>query len=333
MIKALQFISNEKQSFDENYLLVGDNDFLYLFIKNQIIEKSQDKDEVLVFDCADKSDTIDQIIGSLGSQDLFSNNNLIIIKNINKLNKKNSEVLLKNIYSDNPHQILCIDNNFLSYDYKSKSNTIKSASTKEFSKKLNVIDISTPFESEMKKWIQLFANELNMKVSNSYSQKIIEIFGNNFSEIFNEMSKSSLTSSSEEDFIKSLENSSYNHKDKQLWELNYAICDRKVDSIFENGLSIMKQYGLSYLINSMFSVIEAIFLTKKNNGTLLDNQSRSIRGNLLKRITPATQKYSLEEWDYAINIFAQIDIKLKTKKIIDETEFANIINGVFRSER
>jgi len=51
MIKALQFISNEKQSFDENYLLVGDNDFLYLFIKNQIIEKSQDKDEILVFDC------------------------------------------------------------------------------------------------------------------------------------------------------------------------------------------------------------------------------------------------------------------------------------------
>ena len=333
MIKALQFISNEKQSFDDNYLLVGDNDFLYLFIKNQIIEKSQDKDETLVFDCTDKSDTLDQIINSLGSQDLFSNNNLIIIKNINKLNKKNSEDLLKNIDSDNPHQILCIDNNFLSYDYKSKSNTIKSASTKEFSKKLNVIDISTPFESEMKQWIQLFANELNMKVSNSYSQKIIEIFGNNFSEIYNEMSKSSLTSSSEEDFITSLENSSYNHKDKQLWELNYAICDRKVDSIFENGLSIMKQYGLSYLINSMFSVIEAIFLTKKNNGTLLDNQSRSIKGNLLKRITPATQKYSMEELEHAINIFAQIDIKLKTKKIIDETEFANIINGVFRSER
>ena len=41
MVKALQFISNETQSFDNNYLLVGDNDFLYLFIKNQIIKKSQ----------------------------------------------------------------------------------------------------------------------------------------------------------------------------------------------------------------------------------------------------------------------------------------------------
>ena len=333
MVKALQFISNETQSFDNNYLLVGDNDFLYLFIKNQIIKKSQKKDETLVFDCADKSDSLDQIINSLGSQDLFSNNKLIIIKNLNKLNKKNSEVLLNNIDTKSTHQILCIDNNFLSYDYKSKSNVIKSASTKELSKILNVIDISTPFESEMKQWIQLFADELNIKVSNSYSQKIIEIFGNNFSEIFNEMSKSSLISPNEEDLLSSLKKSTYNHKDKQLWELNYAICDRRVDSIFENGLSIMRQYGLSYLINSMFSVIEAIFITKKNNGTLLDNPSRSIRGNLLKRIAPATQNYSLGELEHAINIFAQIDIKIKTTKIIDETEFANIINGVFKSER
>ena len=29
----------------------------------------------------------------------------------------------------------------------------------------------------------------------------------------------------------------------------------------------------------------------------------------------------------------KIDIKIKTTKIIDETEFANIINGVFKSER
>jgi len=333
MIKALQFISNEKQSYDDNYLLVGDNDFLYLFIKDQIIKKSQKKDETLVFDCSDKSDSIDQILNSIGSQDLFSNNKLIVIKNINKLNKKNSEVLLKSIDLDSAHQMLCIDNSFLSYDYKSKSNVIKSSLTKEFSKKLNVIDISTPFESEMKQWIQLFANELDMKVSNDYSQKVVEIFGNNFSEIFNEMSKSSLTSNDEEDFLSSLENSSYNHKDKQLWELNYAICDRKVDAIFENGLSIMRQYGLSYLINSMFSVVEAIFIAKKNNGTLLDNPSRSIRGNLLKRITPATQNYSIDELEHAINIFAQIDIKLKTTKIIDETEFANIINGVFKSER
>ena len=177
MIKALQFLSDKNQSYSKNYLLVGDNDFLYLFIKNQIVKKSQKKDETFVFDCADKSDSLDQLINVLGSQDLFANDKLIIVKNINKLNKKNSELLLYNFDSNSSNQIIYIDNNFLSYDYKSKSNTIKSAVTKEFSKILDVIDISTPFESEMKHWIHLFAHELNLKISDNYARKIIEIFG------------------------------------------------------------------------------------------------------------------------------------------------------------
>ena len=332
MIKALQFLSDKNQSLSNNYLLVGDNDFLYLFIKNQIVKKLQKKDETFVFDFADKSDSLDQLINVLGSQDLFSSDKLIIIKNINKLNKKNSELLLNSFDSDSSDQIIFIDNNFLSYDYKSKSNTIKSAVTKEFAKIMDVVDISTPFESEMKHWIHLFAHELNLKVSDKYTQKIIEIFGNNFSEIFNEMSKSSLVSSDEKDLLNALEKSGNFYKEKQLWELNYAICDRRVDAIFENGLSIMKQYGLSYVINSIFTLLEAIFITKKNNGTLIESSSRSIRGNLLKRISPATNNYSLDELEHAINIFAKTDIKLKTQKIIDETEFTNIINGAFRHE-
>ena len=332
MIKALQFLSDKNQSLSNNYLLVGDNDFLYLFIKNQIVKKLQKKDETFVFDFADKSDSLDQLINVLGSQDLFSSDKLIIIKNINKLNKKNSELLLNSFDSDSSDQIIFIDNNFLSYDYKTKTNTIKSAVTKEFAKIMDVVDISTPFESEMKHWIHLFAHELNLKVSDKYTQKIIEIFGNNFSEIFNEMSKSSLVSSDEKDLLNALEKSGNFHKEKQLWELNYAICDRRVDAIFENGLSIMKQYGLSYVINSIFTLLEAIFITKKNNGTLIESSSRSIRGNLLKRISPATNNYSLDELEHAINIFAKTDIKLKTQKIIDETEFTNIINGAFRHE-
>ena len=69
MIKALQFLSNKNQSLSNNYLLVGDNDFLYLFIKNHIVKKLHKKDETFVFDCADISDSLDQLMNVLGSQD------------------------------------------------------------------------------------------------------------------------------------------------------------------------------------------------------------------------------------------------------------------------
>ena len=73
MIKALQFISNEKQSYDDNYLLVGDNDFLYLFIKDQIIKKSQKKDETLVFDCSDEfyESGRDKVVRATEAYELF----------------------------------------------------------------------------------------------------------------------------------------------------------------------------------------------------------------------------------------------------------------------
>ena len=184
----------------------------------------------------------------------------------------------------------------------------------------------------MRQWIELFAQKLDLKITNNYSQKIIEIFGNNFSEIFNEMSKSSLVFDNESDLISSLEKAGSFHKDKQLWELNYAICEKSIDKIFESGLSIMKQYGLSYVVNSMYNIIEAIFLTKKNNGTLLESSSRSVRGNVIKRLSSASNHDTFSELEIAINVFSKNDIKLKTQKVIDETEFANIINGVFRGE-
>ena len=80
MIKALKFLSGQKKSLNEDHLLVGDNDFLYLFIKNQILDNSQNDRETFIFDCADKSESIDQLINVLGSQDLFASEKFIIIK-------------------------------------------------------------------------------------------------------------------------------------------------------------------------------------------------------------------------------------------------------------
>ena len=65
---------------------------------------------------------------------------------------------------------------------------------------------------------------------------------------------------------------------------------------------------------------------------LLESTSRNIRGKVINRISAASSNYSLKELENAIVIFSEIDIKLKTKKVIDEAEFTNIINGVFKSE-
>ena len=82
MIKALKILEQKSLELSKNYLLVGDSDFLYLYIKNQIVKKLDNETELFLFDCSDKADKIESLINSLGSQDLFSASKFVIIKNI-----------------------------------------------------------------------------------------------------------------------------------------------------------------------------------------------------------------------------------------------------------
>ena len=71
MIKAIQAIQNIKKNPDSNFLLVGDNDFLYIYIKNLIKENNIDSLESITFDCSDKASVQDDILNSLSAIDLF----------------------------------------------------------------------------------------------------------------------------------------------------------------------------------------------------------------------------------------------------------------------
>ena len=142
MIKALQAIQDIKSNPNNNYLLVGDSDFLYLYLKKIIKESNTDVIETKLFDCSDKSTSQEEILSTLNAIDLFAEKNLIIIKNINKISAKNKDIF-KNALSDkeNPNRIICVDYSFLGFDYGSKQNFIKNPISKDisdlFTKKLN----------------------------------------------------------------------------------------------------------------------------------------------------------------------------------------------------
>ena len=79
----------------------------------------------------------------------------IIIKNINKISAKNKDAFKSALSNkENPNRIVCVDHSFLGFDYGTKTNFIKNSSTKDISDLFRVVDITTPFESEMIKWIK-----------------------------------------------------------------------------------------------------------------------------------------------------------------------------------
>tara|TARA_Y100000389_G_scaffold10556_2_gene9830 strand:- start:9463 stop:10485 length:1023 start_codon:yes stop_codon:yes gene_type:complete len=333
MIKALTAIQAIKSNPESNYLLVGDNDFLYLYLKKIIRDASPDVVETKLFDCSDKSVNQEEILSTLNSIDLFADKNLIIIKNVNKISAKNKEAF-KNAMSnpDNPNKIICVDYSFLGFDYGSKKNFIKNSTTKEISDFFSIIDITTPFESEMIKWIKIFSDDLGFKMTREIANNLLDIFGNNFSAIYNEISKLSIIAEDLDSSKKDWQNSFYDwKKNKQIWEFNYAVCDRDVNKVLQSGSSIMNQFGLLYITNSLFTIFEALFYAKLNNGTITDNSRKNLRGKIVNKISSSSKKYTLEEIENSIELLGIVDKKIKTRNIIDESEFTNLISGIFKN--
>jgi len=334
MIKAIQAIQNIKKDSDTNYLLVGDHDFLYLYMKNLIKKNNTDSLQSMTFDCSEKSSVQDDILNNLSSIDLFESKKIIIIKNINKVNKKNRDLFINALSSNkNSNILICTDNSFLGFDYKSKKNFIKSQFVNEIVPFFNVIDISVPFESEMGRWIKIFASDFDFPINSNIANNLIEIFGNNFSAIYNEISKLSVLADNVDDINEDWLDSFYDwKKNKQLWELNYAICDKDVDKVLSSGISILNQFGLLYVLNSFFTIFEALFFTKINNGTITDSSRSNLRGKVITKIPLSSEKYTLEEIERGINLLAGLDKKIKTRNIINESEFTNLVTQIYRYE-
>ena len=185
----------------------------------------------------------------------------------------------------------------------------------------------------MGKWITVFSSDFDFPISNKIANNLIEIFGNNFSAIYNEISKLSVLAESVEDINEDWLDSFYDwKKNKQIWELNYAICDKDVDKVMSSGISILNQFGLLYVLNSFFTIFEALFFTKINNGTITDFSRNNLRGKIITKIPSSSENYTLEEIERGINLLAGLDKKIKTRNIINESEFTNLITQIYRYE-
>ena len=334
MIKALQSIQHIKNNPDSNYLLVGDHDFLYLYIRNLVKNTHFESLESVSFDCSEKSGVEDKILNSLTSIDLFESKKFLTIKNINKVSKKNRDTFINTISkNDGSNIIICTDSSFLGFDYKSNKNFIKNQFVNDLAPFFTVVDVSIPFESEMIRWIKIFSNDFDFKINSKIANDLVEIFGNNFSAIYNEISKLSIIADSIDGINQDWLDSFYDwKKNKQLWELNYAICDKDIDKILSSGLSILNQFGVLYITNSFFTIFEALFLAKLNKGTITDISRKNLRGKIVNKISSSSEKYTIEEIERGINLLAGLDKKVKTRNIIDESEFTNLITQIYRYE-
>ena len=322
-MKIKQAISNFKNNtFYNSYYLKGNDQFLQNFFIQKSLDfifKDNPYDKTLMnpVDMNEKK-IIDQILIT----DLFRSNKLFILRDPQKLKSKVFEDLLK--YLKNPHEnhLLIIIND----DW-----TKKSVYLSKIERHLSYIDVQTPHEIELKKWIVYLFKNRDKEVSFKVVNMLIEMAGDSLNHIDNEIEKVCL-------FVKDHKHIEYEHlkqfsgwkKERNRWELLMAIGERNFDnSIFLANRILSNGDSMISLIYPLTAFLQEMLYAKMNKGTNLIYRGYIPIPNKVKmKITSFKELYSIEEIEQGLSELSNIDKKQKTKHSIDEADLVQFI-GVF----
>jgi DNA polymerase III subunit delta len=321
-MKIKEVVNNlRNNTFYNSYYLKGNDQFLQnFFIQKSLhfIFKDNPYDKTLMNpgDMNEKK-IIDQILIT----DLFKSNKLFILRDPQKLKSKTFEDLLK--YLNNPHEnhLLIIIND----DWSKKSTYLN-----KIERHLSYIDVQTPHESELKKWIVYLFKLRNKEVSIKVVNTLIEMAGDSLNHIDNEIEKVCL-------FVKNHKHISYENlkqfsgwkKERNRWELLMAIGEKNFDkSIFLANRILSNGDSMISLIYPLTAFLQEILYAKMNKGTNLVYRGYTPIPNKVKmNITSFKNLFSIKELENGLSELCNIDKRQKTKHSTDEADLVQFIGA------
>ena len=281
-----EIIKNYNNQQIHNYYLNGDDVFLEKFFINQMVHRFLNKDgsKILYHFGVDRDDSF---LNDLKSNSLFDSKKMIICWEINKLSKSTQADFLDYI-KNNPSKDISVV--VISPDFRIKNKFIK-----ELSSSIVNIDIRTPFPSKMTKWVQFYAKSKKIKISNDLIRFYIEYYGDNLSNVVNEVDKhnmynagSPLTLSDEYSvFLESNRNYHY-------WQFLDNIGKKNLKKSLEIFHSLLIT-GIShnYIVNGLTNLFINIHSNKNYENT--SGKFPILNKILSKNINMYSSKYSSEQ--------------------------------------
>jgi len=298
-----EIIKNYNHQQIHNYYLNGDDVFLEKFFIKQISNRfmGEEGDRVLYHFEVDQEENF---LNDLKSNSLFDSKKIIICWGINKLSKGAQSDFLDYIKNNPSSDISVI---VVAPDFRIKNKFIK-----ELSSSVVNVDIRTPFPSKMNKWIGFYAKSKKIKISNDLIKFYINYYGDNLSNVVNEIDKHSIYNMGRplalsDEYSVFLENNRNYHYWQFLDNIGKKDLKKSLE-IFESLLisGISHNYIISGLVNLFINIYSA-------------KSYESIGGNfpilnkiLSKNISLYSSKYSLSQLLYLFEDLYEIDRMIKS---------------------
>ena len=315
-----QLIKSLKNSGVEPvYLLQGKDKFLQRFLSEKISDKffqnSKSDKTLLVPDDMKSPEIIEQITAT----DLFSSKKMFILLEPQKISGQSRKEFLS--YCDKPIQSNCL---VIVLEEFGKN----VAMVRELTNRFTAINVSSPFENDMKKWAQYFLRENGIKANAGVLNTIVDMAGDSVGHIANEIEKISILLDEGQNLTDDLVRQfSGWKKEHQRWEFFKYLGNRDLKKSLKIGLSLITQnetmLTLIYPLTAFFQEL----LFAKLSPTVIPGRGGYVplSNSIVKNLPNYVKRYTRKEIELALKLLGEIDVRSKTTTVSDESEMTKFL--------
>ena len=309
------------------YFLMGADHYLQKYFIDNIYDIVSSNNTVQKVFLMPDDMTGKDIIDRLTTMDLFNSMNLFILRSPNTIKGKVRDELVNYCHNPTQQNILIL----IQDEYGAKNKMIQNLTSL-----VKPISVSTPFASKMENWVKLFFknNGLN-QVPKEVIEYIIETSGDSLNHLKNEIDKISINLDVNDKLDRKYvdQYSIWRRKFKE-YEFFNLLGERKLRKTLEFGRMLVSQEtSLINLLYPMTEFFQELLFLKISRGTNSNSKRyTSLAQSVNRKIPSYASNYSSKEIISALKRLGQIDRKIKTTTINDEsiiTEFlyATVNNG------
>ena len=305
------------------YSLFGNESFLQDFFIQELttyfLGNSGTKKHISLDD-----DKQDQLLADLSAFSLFSERELLVVRQIKKLSLNARKELLDYLKNPNPDTCLVLISE--TYDDRNtlqkllKSNTIS-------------VDMRVPFPSKIKEWVRFIVKSKKYKINDGTISNLIDLYGDSISHVVNEIEKITLmvgTKTVIDDNI--IETQLSAGREYHIWQLQDAIGSKDtkksismVKSLIENGTAIPQLViNFTHLFHQLLWYSMGVRQTTGYTGL-----NKIISGNLNKY----RRNFDQHEIESALLLLRKSDMLTKSTSLnplsLIEPVIINICEGIY----
>ena len=298
---------------DSSYFLLGNDYFLQNFFLTKIKENSNSRTNVDYFYLNNQSD-LEMFFNSLSSMSLFTNENIFIIKNFNRLSSLSQNMLDKYLNNaDKNNTLIFILDEFM----------IKNKFSQKISNFSTIVNTQTPVEeSKIKKWIRYYFRNQKQQVDDDILDYFIKNYKSDISSIVNEVEKYYLGNSFNE-LNTNYQDNKYYSKHIKIWNLLDSLGKKNIaesidfyNNLYSNGYSLVPI--IINLNNFFFELLCSYHISSKINYSMLNKTLQS-------RLNKYKKNYHQSEINEIFIELRNCDILIKTSSSNEKNLFTSLI--------